>query len=95
MAQRPGVTMVEVSKVTTVNIDHLSCERRRTQAIREKVSKLNGADDAMMQGVGEILERSKKLNKELKSLHKDLKKHAYRYEPRASLGRRGTLVCCG
>ncbi|KAK1718915.1 hypothetical protein BDP67DRAFT_394342 [Colletotrichum lupini] len=95
VAQRPGVTMVEVSKVTTVNIDHLSCERRRTQAIREKVGKLNRADDAMMQGVRDILERSKKLNKELKSLQKDLMKYAYRYEPRASLGRRGTLVCCG
>ncbi|KAK0381932.1 hypothetical protein CLIM01_00707 [Colletotrichum limetticola] len=95
VAQRPGVTMVEVSKVTTVNIDHLSCERRRTQAIREKVGKLNRADDAMMQGVRDILERSKKLNKELKSLQKDLMKYAYRYEPRANLGRRGTLVCCG
>ncbi|KAK1714923.1 uncharacterized protein BDZ83DRAFT_756467 [Colletotrichum acutatum] len=91
VAQRPGVTMAEVSKVTTVNIDHLSCERRRTQAILEKVSKLNRADDAMMQGAREILGRSKRLNKELKSLHKDLKKHAYQYEPRASLGRRGTL----
>ncbi|KAK1520276.1 uncharacterized protein CCOS01_10395 [Colletotrichum costaricense] len=78
VAQRPGVTMVEVSKVTTVNIDHLSCERRRTQAIREKVGKLNRADDAMMQGVRDILERSKKLNKELKSLQKDLMKYAYR-----------------
>ncbi|OHE98220.1 hypothetical protein CORC01_06417 [Colletotrichum orchidophilum] len=94
LAQRPGVTMVEVNKVTTVNIDHLSCERRRTQAIREKVSKLNRADDAMMQGAKEILERSKKMNAELKSLHKDLKKHAYRYESKARLEQRGTLVRC-
>ncbi|KAL2873371.1 hypothetical protein SGCOL_011452 [Colletotrichum sp. CLE4] len=95
VAQRPGATMIEVNKVTTVNIGHLSCERRRTQAIREKVSKLNQADEAMMQGAKEILGRSKKLNKELKSLHTDLRKHAYRYEPRASLEQRGTLVRCG
>ncbi|KAJ0159016.1 hypothetical protein CTA2_10476 [Colletotrichum tanaceti] len=65
MAKKPGVNMTELNKVTNVNVMELLCYNQRTMGLSRYAKCLKEADKAMMRDAISIVERTKKLVKDL------------------------------
>ncbi|GKT51006.1 uncharacterized protein ColSpa_11187 [Colletotrichum spaethianum] len=88
MANRPGVDMIEVNKVTIVNIMELSSYTRRSKMLTNWANKIKVANKAMMQDADSIVQRSNQLEKDLDGFFKDHRRHQSRF-----VGRRACQMC--
>ncbi|WQF84112.1 hypothetical protein CDEST_09126 [Colletotrichum destructivum] len=75
MVKKPGVNMAEVNKVTTVNVMKLSCYNQRTKTLSRRAEMVKEADKAMMRDAISIVERNKKLEKDLEGIFQDIRQY--------------------